>query len=110
MSAMRGGGRGSQTKKKNKSTLAQARAVLGQHPDGLAIPAFGVCQGDLGAPCGGTHCMILAKVELGRVQRQGVGGELIKPGPGFHSVTSADSIYAVFDNGQSYPAYVIHYT
>ncbi|KAK9832573.1 hypothetical protein WJX84_000851, partial [Apatococcus fuscideae] len=58
------------------------------------------------------HAMLLCRVALGKVTEGSQ--ELRRPPPGFDSVSNAaqkarDQIYAVFDNNQSYPEYIVHF-
>ena len=58
------------------------------------------------------HAMLLCRVALGKV---GLGNSrLRRPPPGFDSVCrnldlQHNDIFAVFDNNQSYPEYIVHY-
>lgn len=59
----------------------------------------------------GGHAMLLCRVALGKVTKGSSG--LRRAPPGFDSVTRVtserDEIFAVFDNAQSYPEYLVHY-
>ena len=55
------------------------------------------------------YAMLLCRVALGKATAGTY--ELRRPPPGFDSVSSStDPIYAVFDNNQSYPEYILHYS
>ena len=58
------------------------------------------------------YAMLLCRVALGKVTQGS--RELRRPPPGFDSVSNnaqrpQDKIYAVFDNNQSYPEYILHF-
>eukprot|EP00803_Ostreobium_quekettii_P010434 evm.model.scf_4.3 EVM.evm.TU.scf_4.3 scf_4:99448-108868(-) len=75
-----------------------------------ALPGLGPGVQVPGNAGGRVVAMLLCRVALGRSARGQLG--LRKPPEGFDSVTDATrnhSMYAIFDNAQAYPEYVIYY-
>ena len=58
------------------------------------------------------HAMLLCRVALGKVCKGN--SSLLRPPPGYDSVCRDrdlrhNDVYAVFDNNQSYPEYIVHF-